>query len=114
MKQAIVLAHVRGIEIGAHLSWLITMLLITYTFTAYFISDHPGWPPYLQWSAVIVTTLLFCLSLVAHELGHSLVAQHYDISVKSITLFLFGGVSQLDQEPQSPKAELLIAGAGPL
>jgi len=62
----------------------------------------------------VLTTLLFLASLLAHEITHSLVARHYGPTVRSITLWLFGGVSDLGGEAPSPAAEAWIAGAGPL
>ncbi len=62
----------------------------------------------------MLTTLLFLASLLAHEIAHSLVARHYGLTVHSITLWPFGGVSDLGGEAPSPAAEAWIAGAGPL
>lgn len=64
--------------------------------------------------AAVVTTVVFFASLLAHELAHSLVARHYGLTVNSITLWLFGGVSELSGEAPSPAAEAQIAAAGPL
>src|SRR5262249_21279373 len=66
------------------------------------------------WSAGLFATLGFFASLVVHELSHSLVAQRYGIRVSGITLFLFGGVSRIEQEPADPRVELRVAVVGPL
>jgi Zn-dependent protease/predicted transcriptional regulator len=80
----------------------------------YFPAVYPEWGIGIAVAASVVTALLFFASLLAHELTHSLVAQHLGIPVKSITLFLFGGVSQITEEPQEARTEFLIAIVGPL
>jgi len=74
---------------------------------------HPDWSGILRWSVALGAGALFLLSIVLHELAHSLVAQAYDIPVPRITLFLFGGISQMQSEPRKPGQEFLIAAAGP-
>lgn len=113
MRSHIKLGHLFGIEIGAHYSWLIIALLVTLSLVSYFHVERPAWSPPVGFAAAIVATTLFFISLVVHELAHSLVARAYGIRVRAITLFIFGGVAQIEEEPKSPGSECLIALAGP-
>ncbi len=106
---------VAGIEIRVHYTWLFAFALIAWSLAdGYF----PGWNN--SFSARtdlflgLVATLLFFGSLLIHELAHSLVARARGLRVDSITLFIFGGVSSISQEPTSPKEEFLVALVGPL
>lgn len=103
-----------GIPIYLHASWFIIFLLITLSLRTQFTSMHPGWTPAQHWTLGIVTSLLFFGSVVFHELSHSVVAKHYRIPVESITLFVFGGLSRIQKEPEKPSQEFNIALAGPL
>src|SRR4029077_17443415 len=76
--------------------------------------DAPGYAPLVYWAVAAVGAILFYVCLLAHELAHALVARRHGIKVAGITLWLFGGVSQLEGEPPTPRSEALIAGAGPL
>ncbi|MEW6732691.1 MAG: site-2 protease family protein [Acidobacteriota bacterium] len=113
MKSSIKLGRIFGIEIGAHLSWIIIATLVLLSLASYFAPTY-AWSPLMQWGAALLAALLFFGSVITHELGHSLVAQHYGIQVRSITLFLFGGVSQLEGETKRPSEEFWIAIVGPL
>jgi Zn-dependent protease len=114
MKVSIKLCRVFGIEIRAHVSWLIIVALVILSLASHFTMSQPGWSPALSWSAAILTGILFFSSVVAHELAHSRLAIGYGIPVKSITLFLFGGVSEIEEEAKSPAEEFWIALVGPL
>ncbi len=104
-----------GIELRVHWSLLVIFALILLSLaTGVFPSWHPDWSPGLGWVVAGAATLLFFASVVAHEMGHALVARHYGIPVHSITLFLFGGIASLEDDPDSPKKEALMAGIGPL
>jgi Zn-dependent protease/predicted transcriptional regulator len=113
MKASFKLGRIFGIEIGIHFSWVFIALLIILSLGTYFQSTQTTWQPGQQWIAALLAALLFFSSLLAHEMGHSLVAKHYGINVRSITLFLFGGVSQLEKETERPLEEFWIAIAGP-
>jgi len=107
-------ARVRGIDVAIDRSWIVIFLLITYSLSARFGAEHADWQVAARWSAALFASLLFFISIVLHELGHSLTALRLGVNVRSITLFLFGGLARLDSEPQRPRDEILIAVAGPL
>ena len=110
---AIPLGRWFGIEVGADFSWLIIALLITLSLSNQFADQHPDWSSANHYSLGLLTSALFFVSIVLHELGHSLVAIRFGIPVRSITLFIFGGVAWLEREPERPGHEFAIALAGP-
>jgi Zn-dependent protease/CBS domain-containing protein len=104
-----------GIPIDLHWSWPIVLGLIVWTLsTAHFPSRDPGLSTWAHWAQGIATALLFFLSLLLHELGHAAVAQHYGLRTRSITLFLFGGVAQLEKDAKDGRLEMKMAAAGPV
>jgi len=108
------LGEISGIEIAVDYSWVLIFALITFSLAGSFAQELAGVSRPLAWTAAVATSLLFFASIVLHELGHSLVAQRLGLRVRSITLFIFGGVAQLESEPRRPGHEILIAIAGPL
>ena len=114
MRSQIRLGKVFGIQIGLHYSWFLIALLIVFSLNAQFHVANPGWPVGLVLSLAIVTAILFFVSLLLHELAHSLVAQAHGIPVREITLFALGGVSQIEGESPNAKTEFQIAIVGPL
>jgi Zn-dependent protease len=112
--QSVKLTTFRGIEVGVHYSWFIIFVLITFSLTARFASEHPDWTLAEHYMVGIATSLLFFVSILLHELAHSFVALAKGIPVRSITLFVFGGVAQIGREPDRPMTEFQIAIAGPL
>lgn len=109
------LCRIGGIQIAIHPSWIIIFSLVCWSLAAgYFPQSHPGYGRSVYLAVGFGAALLFFASVVAHELAHSLVANRSGQSVKRITLFLFGGVAHLSQEPSTPSSELRIAAAGPL
>ena len=109
------LFRVAGIDIRVHPSWLVIFLLVTWSLaTAYFPSVLPGEPAGIPWLLGAIASLLLFGSVLLHELAHSLVAQRQGLQVRSITLFLFGGVSDLSGESPRPGVEFLVAIVGPL
>src|ERR1700722_5875261 len=108
------LGRVFGIPIYLHPSWFVIFLLITVSLRTQFTSSHPTWTPEQRWALGIVTSLLFFGSVVFHELSHSVVALRYRIPVKSITFFVFGGLSSIEREPDRAAQEFNIAIAGPI
>lgn len=114
MQANVRLLTVRGIPIGVHWSWLIVFVLVTWSLAAdYGAAGFPQLGPGVLWLLALVTAALFFTSVVLHELGHSVVAQRNGVPVRSITLFVFGGVAAIGREPPSAGAEFRIAAAGP-
>ena len=114
MRSGVRVGRVFGIEIRVDLSWFLILMLVIWNLSTTFGEIHPGWGPVLVRGTAIVAALLFFGSVLAHELAHSLVARARGIPVRNITLFLFGGVSDIQREPASPGAEFLVAIVGPL
>lgn len=115
MQASINLGRIWGIPIGLNVSWFLIFGLVTWSLaTGYFPQEYPQLNSLAHWSLGFVTSILFFLSVLAHELGHAWVALRNKLPVRGITLFIFGGVAQLGDEPRSPGAEFRIAIAGPL
>lgn len=114
MKSHIKIAKVFGVELGLHYSWLIIALLITFSLGGEFYATNPQWGTAVIWAAAIVTGILFFACLFAHELSHALVAKSRGIPIRHITLFLLGGMAQIEGEPTSAGAEFWMAIVGPI
>jgi Zn-dependent protease/CBS domain-containing protein len=106
---------IRGIPIFVHGSWLVIYALITWTLAVgYFPRVLPELPPAAYWANGLIAAALLFVSVLLHELSHSFVATAHGLQVRGITLHVFGGVSHLEDEAPSPRAEFLIAVVGPL
>jgi Zn-dependent protease/predicted transcriptional regulator len=104
-----------GISLRLHYSWFLIFALVTWALAGvYFPSTHPTWSLSARIAAGLITSVLFFGSVLVHELMHSIVSQRQGIPVQSITLFIFGGVSQITSEPKQPKDEFRMAIVGPL
>ena len=114
LDSSIKLGKILGIPIGVNYSWILVFFLFIFLLARQFSQNQPGWDAPQIWSTALVTTVLFFLSVLAHELSHSLLAVRKGIPVIGITLFVFGGVSQLSHEARRPMTEFLIAVVGPL
>ena len=109
------LFSVLGVGIRLDPSVALTFILITYSLaTGILPAWHPAWSSALVWGTALVSSVLFFGSLLAHELSHALVARRFGIPVPRITLFLFGGMAEMESEARSPRAEFAMAIAGPL
>jgi Zn-dependent protease/CBS domain-containing protein len=108
------LFRVLGIPISVDLSWLIILLLLTWSLAEQFHETIVGLQNGPAWALGLVTALGFFLCIVLHELGHALVARKLGIPMRGITLFLFGGVAEMTGEPPSAAREFAMAIAGPL
>ncbi|MDA1010448.1 MAG: site-2 protease family protein [Chloroflexi bacterium] len=107
------IARIRGIDIQVHWSWALIFTLITWSLSNYFSSQFDGWSDAQGWTAGVLAALGFFTSVLLHELSHAVVAQRFGMSVPSITLFVFGGVSNIAGEMRSARNEFFIAAAGP-
>jgi Zn-dependent protease/predicted transcriptional regulator len=107
------LGRVLGITFEVDPTWFVVFTLITLSLTTRFSEQYPHWNTFTYWAAGILTSLLFFVSVILHELAHSAVAISKGIPVRSITLFIFGGASQISREAGRPSTEFLVAAAGP-
>ncbi|MGA8619806.1 MAG: site-2 protease family protein [Candidatus Sulfotelmatobacter sp.] len=114
MKSQIKLGTIFGVELGLHYSWLVIALLITFSLVAQFHAVNHDWSDAVVWSTAIITGLLFFACLFAHELSHAVVAKAHGIPVHKITLFLLGGVAQIEKDAADPKTEFWMAIVGPI
>lgn len=104
-----------GIQINADLSWGILAVLLSWTFAArWFPETRPGLGAGTYWAMGVATALLMFLSIILHEVSHALMARRHGLSIRGITLFIFGGVAEMTEEPPTAKAEFLVAIAGPI
>jgi Zn-dependent protease/CBS domain-containing protein len=108
------IGRVLGIDLAIDQSWLIIAVLMTWSLTLGFQRWHPAWTFAACVATAALAAVLFFVSVVLHELAHSVVARSFGVPVHRITLFLFGGVSNIEREPPSAKAEFLTAVVGPL
>ncbi len=114
-KSSIKVLKVFGIEIRLDYSWFVIFALIAYIFGfSYFPNVLPGVSVFVLVIVTIITALLFFISVLIHEMSHSLVAKSQGIPVSRITLFIFGGMAQIEKEPDKPGKEFIISIAGPL
>ena len=114
MRSQIKLGRIFGIEIGLHYSWFLIALLIVFSLFSQFQSTNPQWRGGVILSLAVATAILFFISLLLHELAHSIVATANGLPVKEITLFALGGVSQIEKNPTSARLEFWMAFVGPL
>lgn len=114
MPGSLRIGTIAGIEIRVHVSWLIIVVLISWSAESWFSASYPGWAALTYWLVGLLAALLLFASVLAHELAHSLVARARGLPVKNITLFIFGGVSDLEQEPKSAGVEFQMAFVGPI
>jgi Zn-dependent protease/CBS domain-containing protein len=114
MQRGFRIGRIFGIQIGIDWSWIFIFLLITWALGTGLRASHPAWSVVVSWGVALVSSLLFFASVLAHELAHSLYARSRGVPVKSITLFLFGGVSNIEHEPDSPRSEFVMAILGPV
>src|SRR3974377_1192519 len=113
--RGITLFRLFGFKVRIDASWILLAVLILWSLAAgIFPGLYPRLSPGSYWWMGLAGAVGLFGSIVFHELCHSLVANHYKLPMKGITLFIFGGVAEMGEEPQSPKVEFLMAIAGPI
>ncbi len=114
MWRGITLFKIAGIRISLDYSWFIIFALVFFALSAgYLPRAYPGQTSQSYWVAGLIATLLFFASVMIHEIAHSLVAIHHGIDIPEITLFIFGGVSRLSQEPSDPQPNSRLPWSAP-
>jgi Zn-dependent protease/CBS domain-containing protein len=114
MSSGFKIGRLFGINIRIDWSWLVIFLLVTWNLGAAMSIIHPDWGSGVQWLVAVAGSLLFFFSVLAHELAHSIIAKSRGLPVSSIRLHLFGGVSNIGREPDSPGGEFVMAIMGPV
>jgi Zn-dependent protease/CBS domain-containing protein len=113
--KTVTLFRIFGFEVKIDWSWLILGALIIWSLaTGLFPAWYEGLAPSQYWAMGVAGALGLFVSIVFHEFWHSLIARKFGLDMKGITLFLFGGVAEMGDEPPSPRAEFFLAVAGPI
>src|SRR5579884_2432930 len=113
--RGIKLFNLMGFEVRLHSSWFILGALVVFSLAGgFFPIEFPGYSRADYWWMAIAGVAGLLFSIVIHECAHSVVARRFGIPMRGITLFIFGGVAEMGDEPPSAKSEFLMAIAGPL
>src|SRR6056297_3941222 len=103
-----------GFPIYLDLSWFVVAILISWSLaSSVFPAQVEGLPAGQYWTMGVLGALGLFASILAHELGHAVIARRFDVPIRGITLFIFGGVAEMTKEPPSAKSEFFVAIAGP-
>ena len=113
VKQDIRLGTFFGIEVGLNWSVVVILALFAWELADAVLPARPGHASTADWIAGVAGGVVLLASVLAHEVSHALVAKRNDVRVRSITLFVFGGVAQLEGEAHTPGADFRIAAVGP-
>ncbi len=114
MRQSLRLGRFAGVDVGVNWSVLVIFALLTWELAELVFPTGPsGSASADDWVAALVASVVFFFSLLAHEVSHAIVARHNGVGVRSITLWLFGGVAQLESEAHDAGADFRIAAVGP-
>jgi Zn-dependent protease/predicted transcriptional regulator len=109
------LFRIFGFQVAIDYTWFIIFALVTWSLSTYYLPQRfPGLSPGAYWISGTAAAILLFVSVVLHELSHSLVARRNGLEISGITLFIFGGIAKISSEPRDAKSELKISIAGPL
>lgn len=114
MSNSFRVMRIGGIDVYVNWSWLLAVAFFTWSLGDYYNNTFKGWGSGTAYIVGAISAILLFVTVLIHELSHSFTARANGLPVHTITLFIFGGVSNLSEEPQTPKVELLVAIAGPL
>lgn len=115
MPGSLRIGQIAGIDIYINISWIVILVFLTWSLAVnWFPSIYPGWSAATYWITSLIAAVLLFVSVLLHELAHSVVARRRGLPVHNITLFIFGGVSNIEQEPTSPGVEFQMAIVGPV
>ncbi len=115
MRNSFQIGKIFGISIRIDYTWFLIFAMVAWSLGMhYFPRMYPSWSQLVYWTMGIITAIIFFVSVLAHELAHSLVSKARGVPVNSITLFIFGGVAHISDEPKKPGSEFLMAIAGPI
>lgn len=104
-----------GFEVRIDMSWVVLAILVAWSLsTGFFPFRYEGLSAQTYWMMGIVGAIGLFVSIIVHEMAHSLVARQYGMPITGITLFIFGGVAEMNKEPSDPRAEFMTAAAGPI
>ena len=114
-QRGIGLFTILGINVRIDYAWFIVIALVLFSLSlGYFPRTYPGQSSGTYWTTGLLATLLFCLSMITHELAYSFMTLRSGIKIREVTLFIFGGMARLSEPANDPKTEFKIAVAGPL
>jgi Zn-dependent protease len=111
-RPGVPLGRVLGIPVFLSPSWLVAMVLVTYSVAPAF--SQPGTPGPAHYALAALAAALFAVCVLAHEVGHAVLSLRLGIPIRRITLYLFGGLAEMDRDPPTAGTEYLVAVAGPL
>ncbi|MGP1358845.1 site-2 protease family protein [Roseicyclus sp.] len=115
LTKRIDLFTILGFRVGLDLSWFVIAVLVTWSLaTGYFPGVLPGLGPQAAWWLGAAGALGLFVSILLHEFSHAIVARRFDIPIRNITLFIFGGVAEMEDEPPDARSEFFMAAAGPV
>ncbi|UPT77695.1 site-2 protease family protein [Sulfurovum sp. XGS-02] len=114
-KRKIALFKLLGFTVSLDVSWGIILFLVVWSLSkGFFPSYFPGLSPQTYWWMGVIGAIGLFISIIIHEFSHALIARKYGLKIKGITLFIFGGVAEMQDEPSTPKSEFFMAIAGPI
>jgi len=114
-RHTIPIGRIFGISVDLDYSWFLLVGLLSWMLAvSYYPAEFPGWSAGQYWFIGFITALMLFVSVLIHELGHSVVAKRFGLAVPRIVLFIFGGISEIAAEPLSAGAEFWIAIVGPI
>lgn len=115
LKRKLALFKLLGFTVSIDVSWGIILFLVVWSLSkGFFPSYFPGLSLQTYWWMGVIGAIGLFVSIIIHEFSHALIARKYGMRIKGITLFIFGGVAEMQDEPSTPKSEFLMAIAGPI